>query len=71
MTPARESYLTGPWTFCNNRQYKWKPADQLTVDFAIGKFLLEKETQVEDDEEQKTQIVYYYTLQVKRGKDLA
>lgn len=35
-TPAIESYLQGPWTFCNNKQYKWKPNDQLTIDFEVG-----------------------------------
>lgn len=35
-TPKFKSYLIGPWTFCNNKQYKWKPEDQLTIDFKVG-----------------------------------
>lgn len=42
LTPAREAYLVGPWTFCNNKQYKWKPIDELTIDFQIGKKIGEK-----------------------------
>ncbi len=38
-TPAIENYLTGPWMLCNNKQYKWKPAEMLTIDFEIGELI--------------------------------
>lgn len=39
-TPALQPYLVGPWTFCNNKQYKWKPV--LTADFQVGALKFEK-----------------------------
>jgi mRNA (guanine-N7-)-methyltransferase len=56
-TPAFESYLVGSWTFCNNKQYKWKPVNDLTIDFEVGKQL---KTESED--------AYYYEALVRRGK---
>jgi mRNA (guanine-N7-)-methyltransferase len=55
-TPAFENYLVGSWTFCSNKQYKWKPANELTIDFEIG-------NQVGDSEE-----AYYYYGLVRRNK---
>lgn len=34
--PAHEDYISGPWTLCSNKQYKWKPIEDLTIDFEIG-----------------------------------
>jgi len=34
-TPKHLAYLSGAWTFCSNKQYKWKPRSNLTVDFEI------------------------------------
>jgi SAM-dependent methyltransferase len=36
-TPGLENYLFGPWMLGNkNKQFKWKPIEQLTIDFEIG-----------------------------------
>jgi hypothetical protein len=59
-TPSFESYLIGPWTFCNNKQYKWKPADELTIDFEIG-----------DQMNNTSEEAYYYYGLVKRGKNVS
>lgn len=37
LTPMREPYLIGTWSFCGNKQYKWKPIEALTVDLKIGR----------------------------------
>lgn len=58
-TPAFDSYLVGSWTFCNNKQYKWKPANELTIDFEIG-------DQLPIDSEE----FYYYDALVRRGKSV-
>jgi hypothetical protein len=36
ITPKNDSYLNDTWSFCNNKQYKWKPNDELTIDFRLG-----------------------------------
>jgi mRNA (guanine-N7-)-methyltransferase len=37
LTPKLESYMVmGAWSFCNNKQYKWKPANELNIDFKVG-----------------------------------
>jgi hypothetical protein len=36
-TPSYEPYLIGSWSFCSNKQFKWKPSSQLTIDFEVGK----------------------------------
>jgi hypothetical protein len=36
-TPVKKSYLIGNWSFCDNIQYKWKPVNELTIDFEVGK----------------------------------
>jgi SAM-dependent methyltransferase len=58
-TPAFENYLVGPWTFCNNKQYKWKPANELTIDFEVGQRL-----------ENTSDEAYYYHGLVKKGKSV-
>lgn len=55
-TPVYHSYLIGPWTFCNNKQYKWKPAHELTIDFQVGKLIKQERG------------IYYYQACVKKGK---
>lgn len=35
-TPSEKSYLMDTWSFCDNRQYKWKPVNELTIDFKLG-----------------------------------
>jgi len=35
-TPQYDNYLIGSWSFCNNKQYKWKPVKDLTIDFSVG-----------------------------------
>jgi len=62
LTPANEHYLIGPWTFCNNKQYKWKPANQLTIDLAVG-----EQISTRDDEEGKH---YFYYGKVRESKEL-
>ncbi len=54
LTPAHQPYIVGPWTFCNNKQYKWKPI--LTADFQVGK-LKTKRTEVKGDNKQD---IYIY-----------
>jgi hypothetical protein len=56
-TPSFDSYLVGSWTFCGNKQYKWKPANELTIDFEVG-------NQIDSDSEE----FYYYNGLVRRGK---
>lgn len=56
-TPAFESYLIGSWTFCSNKQYKWKPSHELTIDFQIGDQIMGE-----------SENAYYYYGLVKRGK---
>lgn len=58
-TPAFENYLVGSWTFCGNKQYKWKPAHELTIDFEIGRQI-----------ESESKDVYYYEALVRRGKNV-
>jgi hypothetical protein len=58
-TPAFESYLVGPWTFCSNKQYKWKPANELTIDFAVG-------NQLKSDSEE----AYYYQGLVGKSENV-
>lgn len=59
-TPIYSSYLTGPWTFCGNRQYKWKPVEELTIDFEIG---------IKSKDDDDAENYYYYGL-VKKGKNV-
>ena len=35
-TPKHLPYLSGTWSFCSNKQYKWKPKNSLTIDFEVG-----------------------------------
>jgi len=63
LNPANESYIMGPWTFCNNKQYKWKPVNQLTIDFEIGEEIGQP---YEDDEG----IHYFYSGMVKQSKKI-
>ncbi len=58
-TPAFDNYLVGSWTFCGNKQYKWKPAHELTIDFEVGNRL---HTESEN--------AYYYQGLVRRGKNV-
>lgn len=58
-TPAYEDYLIGSWTFCGNKQYKWKPSDELTIDFEIG----DKVDIIDNNN-----MYYYYGLVRKRNK---
>jgi hypothetical protein len=37
LTPKYMPYLYGSWSSCSNKQYKWKPVDQLTIDFMVDK----------------------------------
>lgn len=55
-TPAFEDYLVGSWTFCGNRQYKWKPRDELTIDFEVGPVFYHSNN------------MYYYIALVKKGR---
>jgi hypothetical protein len=34
-TPTYMPYVYETWSTCNNRQYKWKPIDKLSIDFEI------------------------------------
>ena len=61
-TPAFESYLVGSWTFCGNKQYKWKPAEELTIDFEIGNQF--------DVKYKDSKNLYYYQALVRRGKNV-
>lgn len=36
LTPFGDSYIVGSWNFCKNLQYKWKPREELTIDFEVG-----------------------------------
>ncbi len=54
-TPAFDSYLIGSWTFCGNKQYKWKPANELTIDFEVGARL-----------ESESEEAYYYQIKYYR-----
>ena len=36
-TPAFGGYIIGSWNFCNNKQFKWKPLKDLTIDFRLKK----------------------------------
>ncbi len=36
-TPVNKSYQIKTWFICNNIQYKWKPINELTIDFKVGK----------------------------------
>ena len=54
-TPKFKSYIIGPWTFCGNKQYKWKPAEELTIDFRVGELV--------SDEDQ-----YLYSAEIGRNK---
>ena len=56
-TPTFDSYLVGAWTFCGNKQYKWKPVNELTVDFEIG-----------DAVNLESEEAYFYKGLVKKGK---
>jgi len=57
-TPAFENYLVGSWTFCNNKQYKWKPVNELTIDFEVGNQL-----------NSESDVAYYYEGLVRKGKN--
>jgi hypothetical protein len=45
-TPKFQSYIIGPWTFCGNKQYKWKPAEELTIDFRVGELVSDEDSYV-------------------------
>ena len=36
LTPYNTEYIRGPWSFCGNSVFKWKPEKELTVDVQVG-----------------------------------
>jgi mRNA (guanine-N7-)-methyltransferase len=57
--PAYGDYINGPWTLCNNKQYKWKPIEDLTIDFEIGDKLKENFYKAKVKSKGKTTDFYY------------
>lgn len=45
ITPVNEDYLEGTWSFGNNKQYKWKPIDEMTIDVLIKSSDIKKSIQ--------------------------
>lgn len=61
LTPSYGSYVPGAWTFCKNKQYKWKPANELTIDFQAGAAF---------GDEKRNRDIYRYQALVKRRKNV-
>lgn len=57
--PAHEDYISGPWTLCNNKQYKWKPIEDLTIDFELGDKIKENFYKAKVKSKGKTADFYY------------
>ena len=67
-TPLDTEYITGNWTGFKNNQYKWKPANEQTIDFAVkntGRFVTTSETSV------KQQLVelYFRRFDAEKNKE--